>query len=237
MHRIIVPLLVLCTMLLFSFGLNTELIPKLYFKTGNSLTYNFLIEKGAKRTIEIKINTVSEEKGVHYSTATCRHLDDAGKMVFTYLNKFECDSNNWFISVVNNLHVVEPEKPGSKIEIAGDAIRYPLVVQVGDTLLPASGQKTTNPGATNYEQESTFMYNRKVVKQESVTTPAGTFTAFQITYKLTRETKTSYGALGTTVTRSLIEGTEWYVPAIGIVKCIQKSEFGTQTMELKSYTH
>lgn len=235
--RIVFTSVLVCALMLCSFTLNKELVPQVYFKVGNTLTYDFQIEKGAKRTIEIKIATVSEEKRVHLSTATFRHLDDLGKLVFTYRNKFECDSNYWFIDVINNLHVQEVDKSGSPFEITGEAIRYPLVVQVRDTLLPAFGQKTTNPGASNYEQESTFMYNRKVLKQESVTTPAGTFTAFQITYKMTRETKASYGALGTTVTRSLIEGTEWYVPAIGIVKSIQKSQFGTQTMELKSYSH
>ncbi len=224
-------------MMFCSFTLNKELVPNVYFKVGNTLTYDFQIEKGAKRTIEIKIALVSEEKGVHLSTATCGHLDDAGNTVFTYLNEFECDDNYRSISMSNNLNVVDQEKLGITTEISQESMQYPLVVQVGDTLLPANGKKTTNASAINNQEETVFMYNRKVMKQEPVTTPAGTFTAFWITYKMTRETKASYGPLGTTVARALIEGTEWYVPTIGIVKSIQKSEFGAQTMEMKSYTH
>lgn len=122
-----------------SLTLNKELVPNVCFKVGNSLTYDVLIEKGARRTFEIRIKTVSEEKGVHYSTTTCRHMDDAGKMVFTYLNKFECDSNHRFIDVINNLHVQEVVKYGSPFEIIGEGIRDPLVVHIGDSLLSAFG--------------------------------------------------------------------------------------------------
>src|SRR6185437_10586736 len=72
-----------------------------------------------------------------------------------------------------------------------------------------------------------FISNRKVEGQESITTSAGTWNCFRITYKSKVTVKT--GPFGFPVT---IEGTEWYAPGFGIVKT-QSKYGGTAITSIK----
>lgn len=58
-----------------------------------------------------------------------------------------------------------------------------------------------------------WVYDRKVLGQESVTTNAGTWNCVKISYKCKVSFKT-----GPFPTNLNIEGTEWYAPGVGIIK-------------------
>ena len=69
--------------------------------------------------------------------------------------------------------------------------------------------------------------NRKVEGQESITTTAGTWNCFRITYKSRISVKT--GPFGIPVN---VESTEWYAPGFGIVKT-QSKYGGTAITSIK----
>jgi hypothetical protein len=62
--------------------------------------------------------------------------------------------------------------------------------------------------------------NRKIDAQESVTTTAGTWNCFKISFKCKIGVKTGPFSIPAT-----FEGTEWYAPGFGIVKT--ESKFGS----------
>jgi hypothetical protein len=88
--------------------------------------------------------------------------------------------------------------------------KYPPGMKVGDHFdnVTMTMQMTIGGKAM---KSSTLISDRKVVDQESITTPAGTWTCFKMTYNLT----TTMEGLSTP---STMMATEWFVPNFGIVQ-------------------
>lgn len=100
-------------------------------------------------------------------------------------------------------------------------------------MLPQQQQEqyaSTEVKADNFylEYPSKMLINdRKVEGQESVTTPAGTWDCFKISYKCKMGVKT--GPINIPIN---FEGTEWYAPGFGIVKT-QSKYGGTAITSIK----
>ena len=98
----------------------------------------------------------------------------------------------------------------------GYYIEYPNDMKPGDALKDA----TMNLEIDNKGMKQTVamtVSNRKVEGKESVTTTAGTWDCFKISYKSRIAIKTM--GIGIPIN---IEGTEWYAPGFGIVKTESK---------------
>jgi len=96
-------------------------------------------------------------------------------------------------------------------------LEYPANMKPGDNLKDA----TITMEMINNDLKQTLIMvidNRKVEAKENVTTPAGTWECFKISFhsKLTIKT----GPIGIPLN---IEGTEWFAPGFGIVKSESKS--------------
>jgi len=109
---------------------------------------------------------------------------------------------------------------GWEISFEGSDLAYPVSMSAGQTLpdtmmtmvmkMPgAEGAPPGLPTTTRFEVEVT---NRKVVGQESVTTAAGTFDAWKVTFDVNFEMK------GMLSVKNQSSQVEWYVPGIGTVK-------------------
>jgi len=106
----------------------------------------------------------------------------------------------------------------SKADVKADKIyiEYPASMKPGDNLKDATLNMTIdNAGMTQTVNMVTS--DRKVEAKESVTTPAGTWDCFKISYKSKITIKTM--GIGIPVN---IEGTEWFAPGFGIVKTESK---------------
>jgi len=162
--------------------------------TGSSVqTVKEIKTSGAKT--EWTIGTVSkDEKGKEVSSGDL-HMSCEGGI-------FKMDMKN-FISE-------ETMKSFEGMEITMDAtdLDYPADLSVGQALKDGSlSIKVTSPGMSMMNMVIKI-YDRKVVAQEDVTTPAGTFKCFKMTSTI--ETKTMF----TVVAKS----TEWIAVKVGIVK-------------------
>jgi hypothetical protein len=114
-----------------------------------------------------------------------------------------------------------------EVSISGTNIEIPGNMKVGDVLPEATmDMKVTTSGMTISEMKF-ITRNRKVEAKESITTPAGTFECFKITYENFTETR----AMGIPV-RVTMKGVEYYAPGIGNVR----SEFYDDRDRLQSYT-
>ena len=92
-------------------------------------------------------------------------------------------------------------------------IEYPSNISVGQTLKDVDFTMEVT-GKNNAATTITYkMVNRKVNSQEKVTTPAGTWDAYVISYNSTF--KTQIGPIGLPIN---MEVKEWFVPGIGTVK-------------------
>lgn len=202
-----------------------------YFTSGNVIRFSNEIANGVKRTNEISIVAVNKAGGRTTSTALCKVKDDAGKYIFSYKYKFALDSNFWYSDILNEMQIAETPAVDVNVEVISEMLAYPLEPVVGDTLQPARGSSRTMGKSTTSEAKYTVI-NRKVVRKESVTVPAGTFSAFVVESKAVSETISDYGPMGRYSNMTVKTITEWYVPGKGLVKSTVVTVTGAQTLEM-----
>jgi hypothetical protein len=103
--------------------------------------------------------------------------------------------------------------PGSQ-DIKMNYEEYPGNMNTGDHLKDVNNKFTNKMDGKTYTGTSDIT-NRVVVAKENVTTPAGTFSCFKITFKIT----TAYNEPieGVKVPPIVDSFTEWYCPQYGIV--------------------
>ena len=98
----------------------------------------------------------------------------------------------------------------------GGHLEYPGKMSVGDAL--KDGNMTMEMNTSGLPSTATInITDRKVEGQESVTTPAGTWNCYKITYKGKMTIK-----MGPLPVNTNLDGTEWFAPGFGIVKTESK---------------
>lgn len=110
---------------------------------------------------------------------------------------------------------------GMEITMEGNEIMFPNQLKAGQTLPDADLKVTINTGVMNINMSSRI-YNRKVESREQITTPAGTFDTYVISY----DTEFKMGA-----TRQS-GGKQWIAKDVGMVK----EEHYNKKGKLTSYT-
>lgn len=118
---------------------------------------------------------------------------------------------------------------GMEVDVQGDHLIIPASLSVGD-MLPESTTTVNMKMAETNVGMSTMDFNiknRKVAAQEEVTTPAGTFNCYKITYDMDMEVKVM--GMGRTTNLS---GAEWIAEGVGMVRNEQYDKKG----KLNSYS-
>lgn len=113
-------------------------------------------------------------------------------------------------------------------EIETDYIMLPSNLEVGEDLPDSKATIRVKMGSGNANMMSNdiIIKNRKVAAQEEVTTPAGTFECYKITY----DTDVNMKVMGMNRT-STYSGSEWFARNIGMVKSESYNDKG----DLQSY--
>lgn len=117
----------------------------------------------------------------------------------------------------------------ASIQVKGDYMELPSNLEVGATLPECKSNMTIQMGENSMTMSSTDMHlkNRKVEKKEDITTPAGTFACYKITYDMDMDMK----IMG--INRKMNStGVEWVAEGVGVVKTATYDKKG----ELESYT-
>lgn len=194
--------------------------PEPFFVPHNVLSYSYSVTPtevkaySLQAVLEItKVTTVNQSA---YSEGTLTYGSRSGGATVIYRVRFACDSQNYYVHCTNWLYEpVEPMK-GVELKISGDSLWYPLNMKVGDTLRSATAsEKYASP--TVKDAYTVNFINRKVVAQDSLSTPSGKQVAFRI------EMNVSYNSVYDSQEvkgrkKQNIEVSEWFVPAIGVVK-------------------
>ncbi len=123
-------------------------------------------------------------KEVSGNTATMFYEmhDDKGKMITSSEYGVTCTNDGVIIDFSS---MMSPEILGQyedmEVEMSGTDLLYPNNLSVGQSLPDADVLMTVKMPPINMKMNMNF-YNRKVQGNESVTTPAGTFDCYVITY-------------------------------------------------------
>lgn len=172
---------VLICLLLMSFLASSQNACKAYypFEKGTKFEITNYNKKGKKEGV-INYEVTSVEGNV--ATIKTEIFDAKGKEITTTSYQITCEGN--YISIdfksLMNPDMFKQYKD-MDMDITGTNIELPNDLQIGQTLKDANMTMAINMGGMKMNMKID-MLNRTVDKKESITTPAGTFDCFALSY-------------------------------------------------------
>lgn len=175
-------LLFIGTLLLFAFPVAGQNCSKYYpMEEGTSMEYTSYNAKGKiQGTISYTVTNVVDAGGTTSATMVMNYNDDKGKESFSSEFTYSCTGNTVTIDYQSLMSNQMLQQFGEmEMELSGTDIELPNDLAVGQELPDANMSMKMSMSGMN--MTSTMdMINRKVEKQETITTPAGTFECFVI---------------------------------------------------------
>ena len=187
-----------------------------------------------------QVKDVSASGGTTTATISSQQYDKGGVMRSQANNSIQCTGGQLQFDLKLMLPPQQNEQYNTNVQSSGQSsyLGYPADMKVGDQLPDGTlnmdishsgpGGGPAAPPPPGPRQTLTMVIsNRKVEGQESITTTAGTWNCFKISYKSKITVKT--GPFGFPVT---VEGTEWFAPGFGVIKT-QSKYGGTAITSIK----
>ncbi len=159
----------------------------------------------------LTVKNVSTENGMAVSQVVSEAKNSNGKLSTLTIN-FKC--NNGIIMVDMNFNGAQAAKPTANMKF--NYVEYPAGMKVGDHLKDALSPISIVEGSTTFTG-TTKITDRTVVAKESITTPAGTWICFKITYKVIAKMDPVKG-LQVPTQAFETNATEWFVPNFSVIK-------------------
>lgn len=126
---------------------------------------------------------------------------------------WKCDDGTLHFEINNMSFAGQPQAnmggSGMTMDVTGDQMDIPNNFKVGETLKDLTYQIKMAVNGMTMMNKSFDVKNRKVEAKESVTTPAGNYDCFKVSF-----TTTSEGGIGSGTIKTLI----WYAKGVGMVK-------------------
>lgn len=193
---------------------------KNYYFLQNNKTIEMTIynKKGDENGKQVyKVSDVKNGGGTTTGQLNSEMFDRKGKSLSKATGTIQCKGGVIMVDMKMSLPAAQQEQFGTTDAKAENIyIEYPASMKAGDQLKDATMNiEIENKGMK--QSVSMVVNNRKVEGKESVTTTAGTWECFKISYKSRISIKTM--GIGIPVN---MEGTEWFAPGFGIVKTESK---------------
>jgi DUF3108-like len=224
MKNIFVPLLVLAGQSAFA-----QQCSNYFFLQSNKTIEMSITNKKGKDAGKLTyvISNVANKGSVTTATVNSEFIDKNGKSVSKATNNIQCDNGSLMMDMKAFIPSAQLEQMG---DISGTGttsyLEYPSTFKEGDALKDASLSMDFKSASGLGGHISMDMTNRKVVGKESVTTPAGTWDCYKITYHSKMVFKMGIGI------PMNADVTEWYAPGFGVVKT-ESSNGTTQITSIK----
>jgi hypothetical protein len=185
-----------------------------YLQSNKTIEMNITGRKGkeAGKMIYV-ISDVTEKGNATTATINSEFLDKNGKSISKATNNVQCENGMLMMDMKMFIPSAQQEQMGD-ISAAGATsyLEYPSTMKQGDALKDASFDMDFKSKSGLGGHISINMTNRKVEGKENVTTPAGTWDCFRITYHSKMVFKMG---IGIPINADV---TEWYAPGFGVVK-------------------
>jgi len=177
---------------------NTQMEYKQYDKKGN------LSGSSVQKIIAIRKSAGSTEAEI-----ASEHFDAKGKSLGSVTLTAKCENGVFFIDMKNYM---SPESMESyedmEMTIEGGNLEMPWTMKAGDVLKNGDLKMSFASGGMTIMNMSVSITNRKVEAVENITTPAGTFECYKITYDVATKMMINVK----------MKATEWYAKNVGMVK-------------------
>ena len=206
--------------------------PYFDYEEGTSLVQTTFDKKGKEQASQkLNITSVTNEGDKVIMLTDVTIYDKKGKEITSNQMELICEEGVFKMDMSRFVPPGMDQMEGVSISFEGDNIEMPKSLSVGKNLKDATftvNIESDNPAlSTMMGGTNTTISNRKVLAQESITTAAGTFDCFKISYDSKVETK----MMG--MTRSFdTKGIEWISEGVGLVRVESYDKKGN----LSSYT-
>lgn len=198
-----------------------------FLQNGKTVEMTITNKKGEPNGKQVySITNVSTGGGVTTGTINSEMFDKKGKSVAKANSIMKCNGGVLQVDMKIMLGAQQQEQ-FAKAEATGNDIylEYPSSMKVGDQLKDGNFHlDMQNNGLA--ESLTMTISERKVEAKESVTTAAGTWDCFKISFKSKLVVKIGIGI------PINMEGVEWYAPGFGVVKS-QSKYGGTEISSIK----
>lgn len=195
----------------------------LFMKMGNVLTYTEYTKKGKEkgRTVH-KTVAVTQEEDHYTAIINASRQDKKNKETFSTDFKTHCLGGLFKVDMIRffDYDKLAEQQQGFKLAIDGDVLEFPVGSKVGDQLDDGHiTLKLQNEGFTLITM--TFdIKNRKIVGEENVTTPAGTFSCQKVTFDF----ESKFGII-----KVKGSGVEWYHDNVVVIRSESYNKNGKLT--------
>jgi hypothetical protein len=188
-----------------------------YLQKDKTVTVTLYDKKGAPNGKNVyKISDVNASGAGLSAKLASEVYDKKGKLLVSGNSSCRCDGGALFIDMKMMIPQEQQEKYKTEVTANNVYLEYPASMKAGDAL--KDGNITMDLNTNGMQQTLTMIISdRKVEAQESVTTEAGTWNCFKISFKAKLTIKT--GPIGIPFN---FEGFEWFAPGFGVVKTESK---------------
>jgi hypothetical protein len=211
---------ILC--LIVSAALEAQDCASYYFMQGNKTVEMTLYKKdGDENGKQIyTVTNVTKTAGGMTSVVNSELFNKKGKSTAKGTDNMECTGGVFKVDLKMMIPSEQQKQLANGTAKAENMyIEYPATMKAGDVL--KDGNMHLDMKVNNMDETVDLnVTNRKVVGKESITSAAGTWDCFKITF--TNKMQVKVMGIGVPIT---IDGTEWYAPGFGAVK--SESKYGT----------
>jgi len=189
-----------------------------YLQKNKTIEMSIYSKKGDPNGKQVyTVSDVTNNNNGITATVNSELFNKKGKSLAKSSSQIVCNKGVMMLDMTMQLPQQQQEQ-FAKANVKADKIyiEYPSAMKVGDNLKDAILDMTIdNAGMT--QSINMVTSDRKVVAKESVTTTAGTWDCFKISFK----SKVTIKTMGIGIPIN-IEGTEWFAPGFGLVKTESK---------------
>jgi hypothetical protein len=164
--------------------------------------------------VTYKITDVNKSGSTTTASFSSEMVDEKGKVTSKGSGKYKCTGGVLYVDAKVALPQEQMAMYKDMDVKAEEAfIEYPSSISSGQDLKDANFKMDMYKNGAPYSSINLDQTNRKVVGKETITTPAGTWECWKITYDT--RFKINMAGIGIPVN---MRGTEWFAPGFGIVK-------------------
>lgn len=199
-----------------------------YLQNNRTIEISIYDKKGdMSGKLVYKIADVKNSGAVTTSNVQSQMLDKKGKTIANGSSIMKCNAGVMMIDMKMNIPLPQAEQFKQYNAKAEDFyMEYPVQMKSGDQL--KDGNFTMDVDNNGMQQSLTMtVTDRRVEGMEKISTSAGTWECYKISYK----SKMSIKMMGVGIPMNM-DGTEWYAPGFGVVKS-QSKHGGTEITAIK----
>jgi hypothetical protein len=192
-------------------GLMAQDCPMYYPEQENTLMeYKQYDKKGNLTGSSIqKIISLKKSAGSTVAEISSEQFDAKGKTLGTVNLTAKCEGGVFYIDMKNYMNQQSMESyKDMEMTLQGGNIDLPWNMKAGDALSSGEMKMSFSSSGMTVMNMTISITNRKVEAVENITTPAGTFECFKITYDIATKMMVNVKA----------KGVEWYSKNVGMVK-------------------